>query len=663
MFEKTLGAFAGQSHGETHGTQDPHKPVGQSVWALAFGALGVVYGDIGTSPLYAIKESFNPEFGLSPTPDNVIGICSLLFWTIVTVVMFKYLFIVMRADNKGEGGILALLALTAPRMQSATPGHGKTPGQMARVATKGIAFTAVMALIGTGLLGADGTITPAITVLSAIEGLEIATPAFQPFVIPITLAIIFGIFSIQKRGTARISVLFGPAMLIWFVSIALVAIPHIVHTPGILAALNPFRGIKLLVTHGWHGFLVLGAVVLCITGAEALYADMGHFGRKAISYAWYPIVFPSLILNYLGQGAHIIAAGPSAAAQPFYSLAPDWAIYPFVAIATVAAIIASQALISGAFSLAQQAVQLGYSPRLTIVHTSGEHKGQIYIPEINILLMIACLTLVIVFRTSSSLAGAYGIAVMGTMTITSILIYRVALIRWNWPRWKAHLLLIALLVVDIPFLMANVPKVLHGGWFPLLICAAVFSVMVTWKRGRTALVRKLEQQFFPVQEFVKVMARQKPHRVDGTAIFMTSNPRVAPPALMHHFTHTQVLHQQVLLLSIVTEGVPVMPMKDVIEVTNLGCGFYEVIAHFGFMQTPKVDKILRLCRVQAGINYDDNKTTFFLGRDILLINGPERMARWRKILFAFLVRNSLSATAYYGIPPDRVVELGMQVNL
>ncbi len=652
------------SHGDVHGTQDPHKPTGQSVWLLAFGALGVVYGDIGTSPLYAVKECFNPEFGLAPTPDNVIGICSLFFWTIVFVVVVKYLFFVMRADNKGEGGILALLALTSPRGQPGQHGQvGKTPGQMTRVATKGIAFTAMIALVGTGLLGADGTITPAISVLSAIEGLEIATPSFKTFVIPITIAILFGIFTIQKRGTARISVLFAPAMLIWFTSIALIAVPHLIAHPGIFAALNPFRGIKLLVTHGFHGFLVLGAVVLCITGAEALYADMGHFGRKAISYAWYPIVFPSLILNYFGQGAHIIAAGPAAAANPFYSLAPDWAIYPMVAISTVATIIASQALISGSFSLAQQAVQLGYSPRLTIVHTSGEHKGQIYIPEINFLLMVACISLVLVFRSSSELAAAYGIAVMGTMTITSILIHQVAIKRWNWPPWKAHTLLAALLCVDIPFLTANVPKVVHGGWVPLGICAVVFSVMVTWKRGRTALVRKLEQQFFPVQEFVKVMARQKPHRVDGTAIFMTSNPRVAPPALMHHFTHTQVLHQQVLLLSIVTEDVPVMPMKDVIEVTNLGVGFYEVIAHFGFMQTPKVEKILRLCRVQAGINYDDARTTFFLGRDILLINGPERMARWRKVLFAFLVRNSLSATAYYGIPPDRVVELGMQVNL
>jgi KUP system potassium uptake protein len=653
-----------KTHGEAHGTVDPHKPAGQSVWLLAFGALGVVYGDIGTSPLYAVKECFNPEFGLAPTPDNVIGICSLFFWTIFFVVIVKYVFFVMRADNKGEGGNLALLALTTQRQPSPSlSSDGKTPGQLARVATKGIAFTALLGLIGTGLLGADGTITPAISVLSAIEGLEIATPSFRPFVIPITLVILFGIFTIQKRGTARISVLFAPAMLVWFLSIALIAIPHLAENPGIFAALNPFRGIKLLVTHGFHGFLVLGAVVLCITGAEALYADMGHFGRKAISYAWYPIVFPSLVLNYFGQGAHIIKLGASAAANPFYGMAPDWAIYPMVAISTVATIIASQALISGSFSLAQQAVQLGYSPRLTIVHTSGEHKGQIYIPEINFLLMVACIGLVLVFRSSSDLAAAYGIAVMGTMTITSILIHQVAIKRWGWKPLKAHALLVALLLVDIPFLTANVPKVVHGGWFPLVICAVVFSVMVTWKRGRTALVRKLEQQFYPVQEFVKTMARQKPHRVDGTAIFMTSNPRVAPPALMHHFTHTQVLHGQVLLLSIVTEDVPVMPMKDVIEVTNLGVGFYEVIAHFGFMQTPKVEKILRLCRVQAGINYDDAKTTFFLGRDILLINGPERMARWRKILFAFLVRNSLSATAYYGFPPDRVVELGMKVNL
>ncbi len=625
-------------------------PVGKLL-PLAFATLGVVYGDIGTSPLYAIKECFNPEFGLSPTIDNVIGICSLFFWSIFLIVVVKYLIFVMRADNKGEGGILALLALAVPRLP-----FGQSP--------KGVALmTTMLALVGTGLLGADGTITPAISVLSAVEGLATATSRFKPYVLPITISILIAVFAIQKRGTARISILFAPIMLVWFLLLIVLAVPQLVAHPGIFAALNPFRGIKLLLTHGFHGFFVLGAVVLCVTGAEALYADMGHFGRRAIKWAWFPVVYPALILNYFGQGAAIIGGGASVAANPFFSLAPDWAIYPVVGIATLATIIASQALISGSFSVAQQAVQLGFCPRLTVVHTSGDYRGQIYIPEINTMLMISCIASVLLFKTSTALAGAYGISVMGTMTITSFLIYRVAVTRWGWKPWRASLLLIGFLAVDLPFLFANAPKIEHGGWFPLAISAVVFAIMATWKRGRAALVRKLQKQFFPIEDFVKIIAKQRPHRIEGTGIFMTSNPRITPPALQHHYTHNQVLHTQVLLLSIMTEDVPVMPMKDVLEVTNLGCGFYEVIAHFGFMQTPKVDKILRLCRVQAGINYDENRTTYYLGRDILLINGPDRMARWRKVLFSFLVRNSLSATAYYGIPPNRVVELGMQVSL
>lgn len=623
----------------------------QSLFWLAFGALGVVYGDIGTSPLYAIKECFNPEYGLAPTPDNVIGLCSLTFWALMFVVVVKYLFFVMRADNQGEGGILALLALITPRGNPAT-----TP-------SKRFVIMVFMALIGTSLLGADGTITPAISVLSAVEGLEVATPALKSWVVPITLVILFGLFYMQKRGTAKIATIFSPAMVIWFLTITIIAIPPIIEHPGILAALNPFRGIKLLATHGWHGFLVLGAVVLCITGAEALYADMGHFGRKAINVAWYPIVFPALAINYLGQGANLIVQGKEAMKNPFFALTNDFTVYPVVAIATIATIVASQALISGSFSIAQQAVQLGYSPRLTIVHTSGHSKGQIYVPEINWLLMIACITLVLMFRSSSSLAGAYGISVMGTMTITSVLMYAVSRKKWGWSKAKATALLVFFLAVDIPFLLANLPKVLQGGWFPLMICAVAFSVMTTWKRGRTALVRRLQKNFFPIKDFVASIERDKPHRVSGTAVFMTSNPRMSPPALLHHFTHNQVLHEEVILLSIVTEDVPVMPLKKVLEYNAVGQGFYEVIAHFGFMQTPKVERIFRLLKLHTEIKAEEDRTTYYLGRDVLLIDGPERMARWRKVLFAFLMRNSLSATAYYGIPPNRVVELGMQVNL
>lgn len=636
------------ANGSPHKDEGPehHGPRG-SVLALAFGALGVVYGDIGTSPLYAIKECFHPHFGLEPTVDNVIGICSLVFWMILLVVVVKYIMFVMRADNKGEGGILVLLALLSK-------GQGKSR-------LFGVAVT--VALIGTALLGADGVITPAISVLSAVEGLSVATDKLQPVVLPVTLVIIIGLFLMQKHGTHRISAIFGPAMLVWFSSLALIALPAIVAEPGIFAALNPARGVHLLLTHGWAGFLVLGAVILSITGAEALYADMGHFGRRAIKLAWFPVVWPSLILNYFGQGAIIMAEGRAAADNPFYALAKGWLIYPMVVIATMAAIIASQAMISGAYSLAQQAVQLGYSPRLTIVHTHERTKGQIYVPEINALMMAACIALVLIFRNSSALAGAYGIAVIGTMTITSFLMSLVTIQVWGWKKRTALILCGLFLFVDLVNLAANLPKIAHGGWFPILVCVVVFAVMTTWKRGRLALMRRMQKSFVPVEDFVRELRQSPPHRIEGTAIFMTSNPRVIPPALKHHFIHNQVLHRQVILLSIVTSDVPTMPMRSVLEVKEHGDGFYEVVATFGFMQTPKVDRILRLLKVQAGVSTDENKTTYYLGRDILLTDGPERIARWRKLLFAFLMRNSLPATAYYGIPPNRVVELGMQVNL
>lgn len=620
-----------------------------SLLGLAFGALGVVYGDIGTSPLYAIKECFNPHFGLEPSVDNVIGICSLVFWMILTCVVLKYILFVMRADNKGEGGMLALLALLS---QKQTAGRSRL-----------FAMAVISALIGSALLGADGTITPAISVLSAVEGLSIATNKLQPLVLPISLVIIISLFWFQRRGTHRISAIFGPAMLIWFTCLALIALPAIIEQPVIFAALNPVRGIHLLFTHGWEGFLVLGAVVLCITGAEALYADMGHFGRRPIWIAWFPLVWPALILNYFGQGAIIIAKGPAAAANPFYALAEGWMIYPMVIIATMAAIIASQAMISGAYSLAQQAVQLGFCPRLTIIHTHERAKGQIYVPEVNTLLMVSCILLVLLFQNSSALAGAYGIAVIGTMTITSFLMVLVSIRVWGWKKYIALPVCGFFLGLDLLNLTANLPKISHGGWFPMVVCAVLFTVMITWRRGRRALMRRMQRSFVPVEDFVRELRQNPPHRIDGTAIFMTSNPRVIPPALKHHFFHNQVLHKQIFLLSIVTSDVPTVPVRSVLESRVLGDGFYEVIATFGFMQTPKMDRILRLLRVQAQVVTEENKTTYYLGRDILLTDGPERMARWRKTLFAFLARNSLPATAYYGIPPNRVVELGMQVNL
>lgn len=634
----------------SHGVSLHAHPLGGSDRAMAYAALGVVFGDIGTSPLYAVKECFSEAFGLAPVPENVLGIISLFFWSLLTVVVGKYVFVVMRADNRGEGGILSLMALVTPRF------HQKTPS----VLTKVVMYSGV---IGASLLAADGTITPAISVLSAMEGLETANPVLKPVVIPGTLAILVSVFMMQRRGTARVAKIFAPAMAVWFVVLAVLALPAIFAEPRILGALNPVHGLKLLLTHGWHGFLVLGAVVLCLTGAEALYADMGHFGRRPIKMACLRLVLPCLIINYLGQGAILLVNGHQAAANPFYALVPDWGLYPMVFLATLATVIASQALISGSFSLAQQAVQLGYSPRLTIVHTSEETKGQIYIPEINFLLMIACVALVLMFKSSSALAAAYGISVMGTMSITSFLVYFVAVKRWKWRRSVAAAMVVFFLTIDLTFLSANLHKIAEGGWFTILVSGFVLTVMLTWKRGRGALARRMEAQFAPVMSFVESIQQNRPHRVPGTAVFMTGNARMVPPALRHHFEHNQVLHRQVILLSILTEDVPFVPLKEAVEVHPLGEGFYEVIARFGFMQNPKVEKIFRLARLQAGLEVEESKTTYFLGRDILLTDGPERMLRWRKTLFSFLARNSLPATAYFGIPPNRVIEIGMQVVL
>ncbi len=647
-----------KSDGLSHMTEVPERvghtgAGGQGLPWMAFASLGVVYGDIGTSVLYAIKECFNPNYGLAPNEANVLGICSLMIWAITLVVSIKHIVYVMRADNHGEGGTMALLALITPRFN-----HGG-----ARKKSTTVIIT--MGLIGAALFAADGTITPAISVLSAVEGINIAAPWLSGGVVWITVAILIGLFLFQSEGTEKVAKFFAPAMLIWFVTIGAMAIPHIIKHPGILAAVNPMWGIKLLLTHGWHGFLVLGAVVLVITGGEALYADMGHFGRDAIRLAWFPIVKPALILNYLGQAALILERGESVIESPFYSMVDGWMIYPLVLISTLATVIASQALITGCYSLTQQAIQLGFSPRLTIKHTSGETKGQIYVPEINHLLMVVCILLVFMFQSSSALAGAYGISVMGTMMITSCLMFVVARKRWQWPAWRAAVMTGCFLAVEIPFFAANLPKIADGGWFPIVICVIVFTAMITWKQGRAALVRRMQAKFYPIKDFVKRLGDHQidVKRVKGTAVFMTPNSRMTPPALLHHIEHNQVLHEQVILLSIMTADVPVVPTKDILEVHSFGEGIYELIAHYGFMQAPKVGRILRIAKAQYGVVTDEKETTYYLGRDILLTDGPEKMSRWRKTLFAFLSRNSVSATAYFGIPANRVVELGMQVNL
>jgi KUP system potassium uptake protein len=617
---------------------------------LALGALGVVYGDIGTSPLYALRECFVGDAALAPTAPNVLGVLSLVVWSLTMVVSVKYLTFVMRADNEGEGGILALLALVSPKRSE---GSSRRTGLV------------LLGLFGAALLYGDGVITPAISVLSAVEGLRVATNSFEPFVVPLAVTILVGLFAVQKRGTAGIGAVFGPAMLVWFVTIAVLGAMEIwrqpAHHASVLRAVNPLHAVRFFVTHRVHGFLTLGAVVLCITGAEALYADMGHFGARPIRLAWYAVAFPALLLNYFGQGALLLTEG-SAVTNPFFQLAPTWGLFPLVILSTAATIIASQALISGAFSLTQQAVQLGYAPRFTIVHTSGTTAGQIYIPEVNWALMVTCVLLVLGFKNSSSLAGAYGIAVTGTMTVTTLLFYVVTREGWQWSLATAVGVVALFLLFDVAFFGANLPKVIEGGWFPLVVGVSVFTVLTTWKRGRAEVGRLLSEASLPLDVFLLDLAGQRPHRVEGTAVVMTSNPDGVPPVLLHHFKHNRTLHKRVVLLSILSEKRPEVDDSERIELAELGHGFYRVVARFGFMEMPRVGRILSLCAAK-GLLFDLMSTTFFLGRETLLATGRSRMAKWRKQLYAFLARNAPSATAYFEIPPNRVVELGAQLEL
>ena len=621
-----------------------------SIAVLALGALGVVYGDIGTSPLYALRECFVGPGALPVTPQNVLGILSLIFWSLTMVVSVKYLAFVMRADNEGEGGILALLALVTPKNVN---GSSRRAGLL------------LLGLFGAALLYGDGVITPAISVLSAVEGLRVATSRFEPFILPSAVAILLGLFAVQKRGTAGLGAVFGPTMLIWFGAIGTLGLITILqqhpHDVSVLSAVNPWHAVDFFLAHRTRAFLSLGAVVLCITGGEALYADMGHFGPKPIRLAWYSVAFPALLLNYFGQGALLLAEG-DAVTNPFFELAPAWALLPLVTLATVATIIASQALISGAFSLTQQAVQLGYAPRLTIVHTSGTTEGQIYVPEVNSALMITCVMLVLGFKTSSSLAGAYGIAVTGTMAVTTLLFYVVTRERWHWSVFKAAAVVAVFLVFDLAFFAANLTKLFDGGWFPLVVGLLVFTVMTTWKRGRAEVARLLEAGSVPLDVFLADLAVQRPPRVAGTAVVMTSNPQGIPPVLLHHFKHNKALHNRIVLLSVLSEKRPEVDDRQRIEIADLGHGFYRVVARFGFMESPRIQRILALC-AEKSLDFDLMSTTFVLGRETLLASGRSHMARWRKRLYAFLARNAPPATAYFEIPPNRVIELGAQIEI
>jgi KUP system potassium uptake protein len=629
------------------GETGEHRAQGR-LWTIALAALGIVYGDIGTSPLYWMRECFGGEHAVPASPENVLGVVSLIFWALVVTISVKYLAVVMRADNRGEGGILALMALVRPAEGGASKARRR-------------ALVAI-GLFGAALLYGDGMITPAISVLSAVEGVEVAAPKLLgPYVLPATIVILVGLFLFQRRGTQGLGAVFGPVLLVWFAVLALLGLHSILQTPGVLAALSPHHALGFFGRNGWGGFLVLGAVFLAVTGGEALYADMGHFGRRPIRITWSFVVLPALVINYLGQAA-LILREPAAARNPFYLLVPSWGLYPMIALATAATIIASQAVISGAFSLTRQAVQLGYCPRLRIDHTSGAVIGQIYVPSVNWALMLATIGLVLGFGSSSALAAAYGVAVATTMVITTLLFYVVARWLWGWRRLSAGALTAGFLVIDLSFFVANFLKVEQGGWFPLLVAGLVFAAMSTWNKGRRIVASRLEAAALPFELVQQDMLSGGLARVPGTAVFMTRRMEGAPGALLHNVKHNKVLHERVVLLTVFTEEVPRIPPRERVHVEELGGGFYRVTARYGFMEQPDVPEILARCR-REGLAFEPLETTFFLGRQTLIPSRRAGMHAWQQKLFTFLYRNEQSATTYYGIPPNRVVELGAQVEL
>ncbi|HYE37170.1 potassium transporter Kup [Methylocaldum sp.] len=613
--------------------------------SLVIAALGVVFGDIGTSPLYTIKECFSGAHALEPTPENILGILSLIFWSVLIIISLKYVTFIMKADNKGEGGIMALISLIQ---------------QKAAIDNRFRFLLIGLGLIGASLFYGDGMITPAISVLSAVEGLEVFQPELHVYVIPIALAILIGLFAFQRRGTANVGALFGPIMLVWFGSLAIFGTLSLIKTPEVLAAVNPIHAIHFFATHGWPSFLVLGAVVLAVTGGEALYADMGHFGRDPIRKAWFLLVLPSLMLNYFGQGALLIQT-PTAVQNPFYLLVPGGALAFMIGLATVATIVASQAVISGAFSLTAQAVQLGFCPRLGIQYTSEDEMGQIYIPWINWALMLGIVGLILGFQSSSNLAAAYGIAVTGTMAIDTILAFVVVYSLWKWNLFVSGLLALGFLTIDLAFLTANATKIFEGGWFPLVIGLAVFTLLTTWKRGRNLLADNLREDSVPVDRFLGEIAENPPVRVAGTAVFMTSNREGIPPALLHNLKHNKVLHETTVLMTVTTENVPRVVPEKRREIRGLGSGFFRINLHYGFMETPNIPRVLKSCSRDFDIDISD--TTFFLNRETIIPAPRPRMALWRLKLFIGMSRNTSSAVGFFRIPPDRVVELGVQLML
>ncbi len=637
------------THSNTEVLENEQAPARHSnrFYLLALGALGVVYGDIGTSPLYSLRESF--QHGLKATPENILGVLSLVCWSLILVVCVKYLLFVVRADNHGEGGILALAALVS---------------RSRCTETRMYPMLALLGLFGTALLYGDGMITPAISVLSAVEGLHEATSFFDPYIIPITIVILTILFCVQSGGTEKVSRVFGPITLLWFLVLSVLGLYHIVQQPSVLTCLSPHHAVQFLLHNHWAGIVALGSVFLVVTGGEALYADMGHFGPGPIRLAWFTVVFPALLLNYLGQGALIIG-DPTAVSNPFYRMVPNpHLLIPVVLLATAATVIASQALISGAFSLTVQAIQLGFLPRMKVDHTSAEEKGQIYVPLVNWGLMVACIALVLGFKSSSQLASAYGVAVTATMLITTLLFYKLLRWSWGWSRWRAGSLCAVFGGIEFCFFGSNILKIWHGGWFPLAVGAVIYVVMATWKKGREALSMAMAHRTMTVDRLIEQIKVLDPFRVPGMAIFMSRYLEGAPPALVSNLKHNHVIHETVLLVSVVVLDQPFVRQDARSELSSLGMGFHRILLRFGYMETPDVPTALGQTRLD-GRHLNVRKASYFLGRETLRTNPSlwSGMAHWRERLFVFLARNAADATGYYRIPPDRVVELGAQVEI
>ena len=638
--ESVPGPVADKTHAPS---ADMHKPHKSSLAAMAIGSIGVVYGDIGTSPLYALRESLAHSKVLGLRDSAVIGTVSLLLWALFFTVTAKYVLFLMRADNKGEGGTLSLMALAITALGRRS------------------AVVFFLGVAGAALFSGDAIITPAISVLSALEGLNLITPVFDPYILPITVLILVSLFFVQQTGTARVGTFFGPIMLVFFAVIGILGVIHIGDAPRIFQAFNPLNGLRFLFGHGFLGFVVLGSVFLSVTGAEALYADMGHFGRFPIQIAWLAFVLPCLMLNYLGQGAMVLA-DPKTVENPFFLLAPAWALLPLVILSTAATVIASQAVITGAFSIARQAIQLGLLPRMLVMHTSETQEGQIFIPRVNRMLLVGVLALVLMFKNSSNLASAYGIAVTGTMVVTTALAFVVVWKMWKWPLWAAIGFISVFLAVDLAFLAANLVKVVEGGWVPLLLALCAMVIMWTWVRGNMLLVRKTQRDSIPTLELIKMLEKSKPTRVSGTAIFLTNHAETAPSSLMHNLKHNKVLHERVLIMSVKTEGTPRVPPSKRYEIEKLSDDFTKVILHYGYMESPRVPAALASLR-KTGLKFDIMTTSFFLGRRTIKTSPTSGMPLWQDNLFVALSKQAANATDFFSIPSDRVVELGAQVTV